>query len=372
MAAIVGTDRVVSRKFTIHPGGARRAPAPPVKSMPPGREKTKIAAQIREEVQSLVDSGTSKSHDADRRRALSAWSEFCAILDLDPNIFGRVGTPSPEQLQRLTVYEGEILSHFIAFIRIKPTKSAKHRRPLSYHTAANYLRNVTAYYHEERGRCPGKFQSGNWTFQLARTLKGVKNNAPLAKLRLPIMQQDLHKVRKQLNLRANAYHRVLWALWLTQWQAGCRASDLIRAEDDRKRKWDPKRDLHRGRVHAERAFTSENKPLGVKLVITMKPLKNDKRNERIIHKSLVIDTSAKALSAGAAILHMLKMDPNSDNNAGTPLFRDPLTKKEISYVAAASALKGLLKKAGLHELASGLHCLRIGGTTAVCVENQRW
>jgi len=354
-----------ARRFTIYPGGVRKQPEVPKRFIHPGREKTKLAAQVAAEVQTLVDAGTAKNYEPDLKRVLPVWADFCALLDLDPDMFGRVGDAKNEELNKFIVGEGEILSHFLAYIRVRP-KRERHKKPVSFATARSYLYTITNYYHELRGRRPAKFRSGKWAFQLDRTLKGIKSNAPLAKLRLPIMQQDLHKIRKLLNLRENGYHRVLWALWLAQWQAGCRASDFIRPANEQKRRWDPAKDLHRGRVSAQRALTSENKLLGVKLVVKMKPIKNDKRNERIVNKSFVIDTSPNALSAGAAIVHMLKEDPNSGDNLNTPLFRDPATKKEILYQDAAVALKAILRRAGLHELASGLHCLRIGGTTAVC------
>jgi len=192
----MSTVQPVARQFTIYPGGARRAPRLPPKYIPPGREKEKLIAQTTEEVQSLVDAGTSKSYASDIKTVLSVWADFCALVDLDPNAFGKVGKPSEEQLQQLTIGEGAILSHFLAYVRVRPRNSPRHSKPVSFQSARKYLRVVTDYYHEERGRCPGKFQTGKWTLQLTRTLTGIKNNAPLAKLRECCGPSGLHSGRE--------------------------------------------------------------------------------------------------------------------------------------------------------------------------------
>jgi len=101
------------------------------------------------------------------------------------------------------------------------------------------------------------------------------------------------------------------------------------------------------------------------MVLGMKPIKNDQHNVHIKEKSYVIDESPDALSAGAALVNMLKGDLNTESNLTVPVFRDPDTKKELTAEESAEEFKTILKRVELHELASGNHCLRIGGTSAV-------
>jgi len=341
-------------------------PRPTHRVIPNSSEKSRKTAQIYEELKQIVEAGTPKTYLKDRKRTLARWSDFCNIVDQDPDLFGKIGNPTADQLHQIILYEGEILSSFLAFIRIQPANPRSEQTVRSISASRAYLSAISEYYHEVNGRYPGRWQSGKYTWQLQRALAGIKLVAPKPKMRLPVMQQDLRKVKAQLNLQTDAWHRVLWAFWLTQWQGGLRPGDLIRSANEAQRKWNPAKDTHRGRLRPEVAMTSENKPLGTKLVLTLKPVKNDQRNERIMEKSFIIDKHPNALSAGAAILHMLKEDPNTERSELVPLFRHPATKREISYKDAAEALKEALKLAGLHNLASGLHCLRIGGISAVC------
>lgn len=78
----------------------------------------------------------------------------------------------------------------------------------------------------------------------------------------------------------------------------------------------------------------------------------------------MLDESRDALSAAAAIKAMLQGDPVGGDAQDVPLFRDPETGAELCYDKAERRLRRALRKAGYAELASGLHCLRIGGATA--------
>ena len=63
---------------------------------------------------------------------------------------------------------------------------------------------------------------------------------------------------------------------------------------------------------------------------------------------------------------MLEGDPSSRaEDPQVPLFRDPVTGRELTYTLAFSELRRLLEAAGVSVLASGLHSLRRGGATAV-------
>jgi hypothetical protein len=68
-----------------------------------------------------------------------------------------------------------------------------------------------------------------------------------------------------------------------------------------------------------------------------------------------LDYDTAALSAGVAVLHMLKGDPQcSGNREDWPLFRDPLTGLELTCDYAADRLKALLFRIGAADLAAGM------------------
>ena len=83
--------------------------------------------------------------------------------------------------------------------------------------------------------------------------------------------------------------------------------------------------------------------------------------------SFRIDPGFSSLSAGAAIIAMLEVDPEP---AGVPLedvplFRNPIAGHEVTYNESRHRLDALLQASGNEALASGLHSLRIGGATAL-------
>lgn len=62
---------------------------------------------------------------------------------------------------------------------------------------------------------------------------------------------------------------------------------------------------------------------------------------------------------------MLRKDPHSGDGRKVPLFRDPRTGVELDLGYAAREFKRLVTSAGFPELATGLHGLRKGGSTAL-------
>lgn len=61
---------------------------------------------------------------------------------------------------------------------------------------------------------------------------------------------------------------------------------------------------------------------------------------------------------------MLSRDPIENDEKYVPLFRNIQTNKEITYEHSSRRLKEVFTQAGFPELASGVHCLQIGGATA--------
>lgn len=88
----------------------------------------------------------------------------------------------------------------------------------------------------------------------------------------------MRAVKGVLNLETQS-HRVLWALWLTQWQGVLRAGDLIRVRGEEGRAWLPERDTHRARVAVTVARNALGQAIGAGLKLTLKPTKTDRAGE---------------------------------------------------------------------------------------------
>jgi len=349
------------RRFTILPSSARNVPR--------GRRtmsttyKLEMQAKILGDMQVLMDKAVSPATSKRIAASLKKWYTFAEIFDIDLDTFGDSSSWKEEDMCELINCEGEILAAFAAYIFRNPVVAGKNTIQLRV-VVAN-IAHVKTHIMNKFGRVPGQHRDGRMALQYTRILFGIKQlQEPPAKPRLPILQQHLLLVKQALDLDNNKMHRALWALWLTQWQGAMRCADLVRAPDIN-RPWSPALDTHRNRISAKMIYSSTGKQLGVGLALKVKPLKADQRNERIVVKEFLIDQSEGALSAGAAIFDMIKGDETVGNPDFVPLFRDPETGREITYAQAASDFNAALKAVGLHELARGLHSLRIGGTSAL-------
>lgn len=178
------------------------------------------------------------------------------------------------------------------------------------------------------------------------------------------MQHQLREIRKQMDLEGSQMHRTLWALWLTQWQGVLRGGDLIRGDKDQLHAWDASRDTHRGRVELGIGRDVDGNVLGAKISTHIKPTKPDQLNERQIVRSFVVDGTPGALSAGLAIYDMLKRDMIEARLEDIPLFRNPGTKREVTYKESQEGFYKFLETAGYGGANIKLHSLRIGGATA--------
>ena len=167
-----------------------------------------------------------------------------------------------------------------------------------------------------------------------------------------------------LDLQNNGYHKALWALWLTQWQGLLRSSDLIKKKREAQVPWDPRIETHRGRLSMEVAKDLQNRILGPRIKLLLKPNKTDQAGTENTVKTFIVDAKPGSLSAGQAIREMIKADPLDNGLENTPLFRNPGTDKEITYDESHATLQMCLKQAGYGEHPAGTHSLRIGGATA--------
>lgn len=176
------------------------------------------------------------------------WQSFCAEFGIDADRFGDQRPPSDARLAE----EIRILAQFATFVvfRSRVARRLQGRLPWNSVTyATQVLASIRTAYALRHGRRPGITEGAQDNSHLVRVLKGLKTLAPLPKARrLPLLHQHLSAIRQVLDLRTNELHRVLWALWLTKWQAVLRSSHLIRHRADSARPWDPARDTHRQRV----------------------------------------------------------------------------------------------------------------------------
>jgi len=78
-----------------------------------------------------------------------------------------------------------------------------------------------------------------------------------------------------------------------------------------------------------------------------------------------VDPDPASLCAATAVYAMLEGDPQEGCPPQHPLFRDPDSGDELTYVATSEMLRSLLLQIGADTLAAGLHSLRRGGATAV-------
>jgi len=348
MGRIYATDvhGRVTRAFTIYPDGRRAQPVrAQIQSTMSADAKARKSSKIIANTQALVNAGTSDYSTVMRNSAMRKWNEFCEIFELDPTEFGKSPHKSHECSMALITYEGEVLSQFAAFSFHSSTrrKSATVRRQ----TVMRDIACVREYYNEINSRSPGVLPNGKSPMQLYRALRGIAKleNVPENTSR-PIMQQHMRKVKRTLDLENSPYHRVLWAHWLCMWQGMLRSGDLIRSQNpqDPHAPWDPDWDSHRDRIKVEMIRDNAGKELGYGIVLSVKQ---------------------QALSAGAALLHMLRNDDVKGDQRLIPLFRNPGTGKELTYAQSKENFVSALKAANLPELATGLHGLRKGGATAM-------
>jgi hypothetical protein len=162
-----------------------------------------------------------------------------------------------------------------------------------------------------------------------------------------------------------ARDRMLRAYYLECWQLVCRSGDLIRgkraAADS---PWNPDRDTHLGRVRFEWMVRADGSRMG-RCILRLEPGKTDPEGRHHFEKTCLVDHAPDALTFGAALEMMLgELEASDDLVTSVPLFCDPRTGRELTYTAAAAALRERLMRCGFPELASGLHSLRIGGASA--------
>lgn len=197
-------------------------------------------------------------------------------------------------------------------------------------------------------------------------LKGLRKLHPSANgKRLPILLQHLRRIKRHLKLDDEGvegqFDRTIWAFITTAWQGVRRSAELLTG----KKKFEPERAMHRGRVKLQRLSETE-----AALFVELAPSKTDQTGEKHFTMQLPVDADAD-VNAATAILEMCVNAPLPEGRdpAGVALFVNPRTERPLTYHEAAAELKRLLILIGEPELASGLHSLRLGGSTTLAQLN---
>jgi hypothetical protein len=319
-------------------------------------------ATLREPAEaSGLAAGTHAGYDSAERY----FGAFCAELGLNQDVFGL-----PESAGGFTpVQEDNIFELFAVYGVHFPRDAGKIARGElnTGETIAGYITGVKSNVELRTGRRPGLPDKENRRLRLL--LQGLRKEAPRGTTPRPqpILQAHLRAVRALLDLEHNPRHRVLWAFWLQCWQTVCRTGDLIRGKRRASYlRWDPAKDLHRGRHSFEPIEGAASDAPRYRSVIQLVPgTKTDQTGEKHFTRSSLVDLAPDSLSAGAAVARMLAGDPVLRlDPAQVPLFRDPATGRELTYRAAKTEFKYYLVLAGYPDLAGGMHSLRRGGATA--------
>ena len=122
-------------------------------------------------------------------------------------------------------------------------------------------------------------------------------------------------MKKLLDMRG-PFGAMLWAFICTCWQGGRRCGELVRSKK-RTGAWDPKFDMHRGRLQWGWGSSTCKRAR-----IALAPGKTDPTGEQG-HKVFLPYAQEADINAAAAIAHMLALDPTpSGESDRTPPFRD--------------------------------------------------
>ena len=333
-----------------------------------GRERA-IAA-MRDKRQAAMDTTVSENTSSGIDSAVRMWLEFCPIRGVDPDAFGQLRRdemPRPSQLME----EDEILCDFAAYVVDHPRQKGLDH--LLGNTAAQYVSRVLTWY-EGRLQPPrrpggaGGFAGANNALghALRRTLKGLRKLHPANPERSrkePVTRQHMLGIKRQLDL-SKKFDSMVWAFCCTCWQGGRRSGDIIRGKAVKK-PWAPQRDMHRGRVVAERGAGGRL----ARVVLKLPPGKTDPTGEEG-HEAILPYAKTAEINAAAAIKRMLRLDPLAagESPAEVALFRDTRPGKggrPMTYGPMIYIVKRLLQGAGMTSEEAGCHSFRRGTATSL-------
>ena len=300
--------------------------------------------------------------------AMRFWFEFAEVDGFDPWSFGalrRDRWPTPSQID----WEDEKLADFAAYVVNNPRK--KGMTSNTGGTAAEYIAHVRTWYELRLTprRRPGstglagpESHLGNAVRRTLHALRKKYPRNPKQRRRAPVQRKHMVRIKAQLDLESK-WGSMIWAFCTTAWQGGRRAGDLVRAKGT-SGIWQPKREMHRGRVTRIRRRDGTIK----RLRVVLGPDKTDPTGEAG-HTMYLPYAADVEINAAEAIMNMMRIDPVAKNEEGTtPLFRDSRPGREgmpMTYGAMYLVCKSMLRKCGMPEKDSGCHSFRRGTATGL-------
>ena len=249
------------------------------------------------------------------------WFEFCELEGADPAEFGKVPgdeAPRPPQL----AWEDEVLARFSVYVTENPRKKGQTHN--TGNTAGGYVSHVRTYY--EFRLDPPRRVGGSGVSEtrdglghaLRRCLKGLRKlhpSDPNHRKKAAVLKSHLMALKQLLDMR-DPFGAMLRAFVCTCWQGGRRSGELVRSKK-RTGVWDPKFDMHRGRLQWDWDGSTCRRAR-----IALAPDKADPTGEQG-HKVFLPYAQNADINAAAAIAHMLALDPTESGEGDrTPLFRD--------------------------------------------------
>ena len=298
--------------------------------------------------------------------AMRFWFEFAEVDGFDPWSFGalrRDRWPTPSQID----WEDKKLADFAAYVANNPRKKGMISNTGG--TAAEYIAHVRTWYELRLTprRRPGstglagpESHLGNAVRRTLHALRKKYPRNPKQRRRAPVQRKHKVRIKAQLDLETK-WGSMIWAFCTTAWQGGRRAGDLVRAKGT-PGIWQPKREMHRGRVTRIRRRDGTIK----RLRVVLGPDKTDPTGEAG-HTMYLPYAADVEINAAEAIMNMMRIDPVAKNEEGTtPLFRDSRPGREgvpMTYGAMYLVCKSMLRKCGMPEKDSGCHSFRRGTAT---------
>lgn len=227
--------------------------------------RAQIKAQIQRTLSVTLRNSRAPSSKVTTSSLLRYWHDFYNLAQLDPaTCFGSEYTVN----HKVEMSEANLLSAFATFV-VKFPRNKSGQNSADY--ATQVVASVRSLNAETLGRRPGMTPAGASHESFKTVVKGLRKMAPsIAVRRNPVMQHHLRAVTKTLDLDGSVVDRVLWALWVTQFQGTLRAGDLIRAKGDGARSWCPNRDTEGACLRVGIARDASGRTLGARLTLALK------------------------------------------------------------------------------------------------------
>lgn len=161
---------------------------------------------------------------------------------------------------------------FVVFATRTP-EIVGHTKSVNY--ADQIISSVRGYYAVFHGRRPGLGSGELGGKQLKYVLNVLRKLARrVIKVRRPVLQGDLRRIRIVFNLTNSHQDRTMCVHCLAQWKGVVRSGDLVKRQAEGSSIWDPTQDTHRGLISLE-VFRDVGGNRGLENLILAQPSKTD-------------------------------------------------------------------------------------------------